>query len=171
MTEKIRKELYDGIDIKRKRTEFQGDREKIFSECCSLTTEITGNFLEEYDRHLNDRRGKKAYRDKGIRKSTVKNIYGEVECHRHVYETIDETGTRKYVYLLDGKVAFAGFSGSKEFHRIREAKIASEYNLDETQLRILNGYGAKGTQTIFSQRFCQLTLYRICKDVKTIVYI
>ena len=251
---------------------FKEIEEKIFRECCSMAAEVTGNFLEEYDRYLHDSRDKKAYRDKGLRRSTVKTVYGEVEYRRHVYEDMDESGTRKYVYLLDetldlktaglisqhyaeklvsgittksyrncaeevsattgqtisamgvwnivqalgweitgeekelakkhrktplkgkkeapvlfeetdgvniklqgrdrkatkngkaemkvaicydgwkqvakdrylldGKVAYAGFSGSKEFHRIREAKIASEYNLDETQFRILNGDGA-----------------------------
>jgi len=50
--------------------------------------------------------------------------------------------TGKDRYELDGKVAFAGFESSKEFHKIREAKIAAEYDLDETDLRILNGDGA-----------------------------
>jgi len=50
--------------------------------------------------------------------------------------------TGKDRYMLDGKVAFAGFESSGDFHRIREAKIASEYDLDETEVRILNGDGA-----------------------------
>ena len=45
-------------------------------------------------------------------------------------------------YSLDGKVAFAGFSKAPKFHATLEAKIAAEYNLCETQLRILNGDGA-----------------------------
>lgn len=45
-------------------------------------------------------------------------------------------------YLLDGKVAFAGFEKAEEFHRVREAKIASEYDIDETKIRLLNGDGA-----------------------------
>lgn len=45
-------------------------------------------------------------------------------------------------YVLDGKVAFAGFEKAEDFHRIREAKIAAEYDLDETGVRILNGDGA-----------------------------
>ena len=50
--------------------------------------------------------------------------------------------TGKGRYLLDGKVAFAGFLKAKDFHRIREAKIAAEYAIDETQIRLLNGDGA-----------------------------
>lgn len=50
--------------------------------------------------------------------------------------------TGKGRYLLDGKVAFAGFLKAREFHRIREAKIAAEYDVDETEIRLLNGDGA-----------------------------
>ena len=45
-------------------------------------------------------------------------------------------------YRLEGKVVFAGFEKSKDFHRKREAKIAQEYNTDEAVYRILNGDGA-----------------------------
>ena len=45
-------------------------------------------------------------------------------------------------YSLDGKVVTAGFEGAAEFHKTREAMIATAYNLDETRLRIINGDGA-----------------------------
>ncbi len=45
-------------------------------------------------------------------------------------------------YSLDGKIVTAGFNKAADFQRIREAMIASEYNLDEVQIRILNGDGA-----------------------------
>lgn len=45
-------------------------------------------------------------------------------------------------YRLNNKVVFAGFAESKEFHRIREAKINHIYNTDEIKYRILNGDGA-----------------------------
>ena len=56
------------------------------------------------------------------------------------YDGWKSTGKDRYV--LDGKVAFAGFEKSGDFHKIREAKIAAEYDLDETEVRILNGDGA-----------------------------
>jgi len=46
-------------------------------------------------------------------------------------------------YRLNGKVVTAGFTRAKEFHKIREAQIAKEYDLDETEVRILNGDGAQ----------------------------
>lgn len=53
---------------------FKEIEEKIFRECCSMAAEVTRNFLEEYDRHLHDSRDRKAYRDKGLRRSTVKTV-------------------------------------------------------------------------------------------------
>lgn len=52
---------------------------------------------------------------------------------------VDEGSGR---YSLDGKVVTAGFNRAADFHKIREAMIAFEYNLDEVQLRLLNGDGA-----------------------------
>lgn len=45
-------------------------------------------------------------------------------------------------YSLDGKVVTAGFEKAEIFQKKREAMIAAEYNLDETQLRFINGDGA-----------------------------
>lgn len=45
-------------------------------------------------------------------------------------------------YELVNKVACAGFEDISEFYRIKEAMIAKEYNIDEIQVRILNGDGA-----------------------------
>jgi len=65
---------------------------------------------------------------------------------------VDEGSGR---YSLDGKVVTAGFNKASDFQKIREAMIASEYNLDEVQLRFLNGDGAswikktKDKETVF----------------------
>ena len=45
-------------------------------------------------------------------------------------------------YSLDGKVVSVGFEKASDFQRLREAMIESEYNLDEVQIRFLNGDGA-----------------------------
>lgn len=46
-------------------------------------------------------RDKKKYRNKGLRQTTAKTVYGEVTYQRAVYEVIEEDGTRHFVYLLD----------------------------------------------------------------------
>lgn len=45
-------------------------------------------------------------------------------------------------YSLEGKVVTAGFYCSKEFQAVREAQIARQYDMDETQIRLLNADGA-----------------------------
>ena len=57
------------------------------------------------------------------------------------YDGWKKVGTDRYA--LDGKVVVAGFSKSKEFQEYREASIAEMYNLDETQLRIMNADGSE----------------------------
>ena len=58
-------------------------------------------------------------------------------------------------YRLEDKIVIAGIAKSKEFHEYREAAIAQTFDLDETQIRILNADGApwlkkvKDKSTIF----------------------
>ncbi len=56
------------------------------------------------------------------------------------YEGWKETSKNRYE--LVNKVACAGFEDISEFYKIKEAMIAREYNVDEIQMRILNGDGA-----------------------------
>ena len=56
--------------------------------------------------------------------------------------------TEKDRYTLDGKVVVAGFSKSKEFQEYREATIAQTYNLEETDIRIMNADGAEWIKNI-----------------------
>lgn len=45
-------------------------------------------------------------------------------------------------YSLDGKVVTAGFEKAAVFQKTRESMIAAEYDLDEVQVRFINGDGA-----------------------------
>jgi hypothetical protein len=56
------------------------------------------------------------------------------------YEGWKKIGKNRYE--LSNKVAVAGFEKAKIFHEYREARIAQKYNLDETEIRVLNGDGA-----------------------------
>lgn len=62
------------------------------------------------------------------------------------YDGWKETGKDRY--MLDGKVVVAGISESKEFQEYREATIAQTYNLDETEIRIMNADGAEWVKNI-----------------------
>lgn len=49
---------------------------------------------------------------------------------------------RKGRYELRNKIAVAGFEKARDFQKRKEGIIASKYNIDEVELRILNGDGA-----------------------------
>ena len=258
--------------IKDNQLTFKSLESDIYRFICEFGQRITKQILEMYDQRLKKERNKSIYRNKGLRTTSIKTLYGEVSYQRTVYETHDEYGQKHFVYLLDenlkleniglisenvveqivssitemsyrncareisgktgqsisamgvwniiqalgakleeeeaglvaenktgrlkgkgkapvlfeeadgvwlnlqgadkrkrkfpkaemklsiayngwksegqgklrlnGKVVTAGFIKAKEFHKIREAQIAREYNLDETEVRIMNGDGA-----------------------------
>ena len=68
--------------------------------CAAARAKMTGE-LEQLDRQLRDGRDKTKYRNKGLRATTVKTIFGEVTFRRTLYKTKDESGIIKHVFLLD----------------------------------------------------------------------
>lgn len=87
--------------VEEKLISFKEWEQKIFSYVCELGKESTTAMLEAYDKEVADERDKKNYRDKGIRTTTIKTVYGEVSYGRRVYQTKLEEGKKAYVYLLD----------------------------------------------------------------------
>lgn len=55
------------------------------------------------------------------------------------YDGWEKTGKKRYT--LRNKVMVCGFEDSKEFYRKKEGAIASVFNVDEVDIRILNGDG------------------------------
>ena len=80
---------------------FKELEKNIYAWICEIGRQFTQEFLERYDRLLMESRDKKKYRNKGLRQTTAKTVYGEVTYQRAVYEVIEEDGTRHFVYLLD----------------------------------------------------------------------
>lgn len=80
---------------------FKELEQKVFKYVCELGCEITRIILESYDKELAGSRDSRQYRDKGVRKTSIKTVYGEVEYWRRVYRTSLEDGKKAYVYLLD----------------------------------------------------------------------
>lgn len=87
--------------IKENGVTFKELEKNIFAWVCQIGRKFTKEFLERYDRMLMEERDKKKYRNKGVRQTTVKTVYGEVTYQRNVYEVTEEDGTRRFVYLLD----------------------------------------------------------------------
>ena len=86
---------------------FKELEKKIYSLACRWARDYARGVLEAYDERLAAGRDKKAYRDKGLRKTVVKTVFGEVEYRRHVYQTTREDGFRECVYLLDEQLGIA----------------------------------------------------------------
>lgn len=81
------------------------------------------------------------------------------------YDGWAEEGINRY--RLDGKVVFAGFMKSKDFHKVREAKIAKVYNTDEAKYRILNGDGANWIKKVPDKdTIFQLDIFHRNKAIK-----
>ena len=87
--------------IKQEGISFKELEQEIYRIICEMGRQMAVEILEGYDRELMETRDRKAYRHKGQRQTTIKTVFGEVTYKRAVYETRDEYGTKRYVYLLD----------------------------------------------------------------------
>jgi hypothetical protein len=68
---------------------------------CEIAAGLMRKYLESLDKELSETRDKKRYRHKGIRKTTIKTLMGEVEISRRIYQVANEEGTIEHRYLLD----------------------------------------------------------------------
>lgn len=106
---------------------FKTIEKNMFEKHCRNAIQETQEYLEALDIQLMESRDKNLFRHKGSKETTVKTVYGDVPYSRRVYETVDENGERKYVYLLD------------EFLKIKHTGLISE-NLAE---KIVSGITTK----------------------------
>ena len=82
-------------------TFFKDLEEECFNTACAAARAKMSGELEQLDRQLRDGRDKTKYRNKGLRATTVKTIFGEVTFRRTLYKTKDESGIIKHVFILD----------------------------------------------------------------------
>lgn len=87
---------------------FKEIEEKIFRMVCEWGQSFARDFLEKYDEFLMKNRDKEAYRNKGLRETTIKTVFGEVNYSRRVYETTRDDGLKEFVYLLDEQLHIPG---------------------------------------------------------------
>lgn len=87
---------------------FKEIEEEIFKMVCEWGQSFAREFLEKYDEYLMKSRDKGSYRNKGLRETTVKTVFGEVNYSRRVYETTRDDGIREFVYLLDEQLHIPG---------------------------------------------------------------
>ena len=87
---------------------FKELEQEIFKMICEWGQIFTRTFLEEYDTYLMDNRDKDAYRNKGLKTTTIKTVYGEVTYRRRIYEVTREDGIKEYVFLINEQLGIPG---------------------------------------------------------------
>lgn len=87
--------------LSKEKITFKDIEQFVYKVFCNAAAEFTGDLLKAIDEKLFRERDSREYRDKGLRKTTIKTVYGEVEYSRHVYLTKDEKGKTTTVYLLN----------------------------------------------------------------------
>jgi hypothetical protein len=65
---------------------FKNLEKNIFQWICEVGRNYTTELLQKYDIYLRDCRDKSVYRHKGLKRTTVKTVYGEVVYSRTIYE-------------------------------------------------------------------------------------
>lgn len=123
------------MSITEKGKEFKEIEEKIFQEVCAIGCAKIKEILEAIDLILRESRDKSIYRHKGNRKTVLKTTMGEVEYVRSMYETVEENGIKKYVYLLDEEIGIRGngfFSGLLSEYIVKASCESSYRNAAET---------------------------------------
>lgn len=83
------------------KVDLQEIEKKVFAMCMAEGREIMAKVLAEVDEQLFKQRDSKEYKSEGLRKTCLKTLMGEVEYNRRVYWTLDESGGKEYIYLLD----------------------------------------------------------------------
>ena len=109
--------------------DFNSLEENIFAYGCKMAREAMVEFLQSLDKWLMENRDKSIYRHKGYKKGCIKTIMGEVEYSRAVYEVLDETVSKKHIYLLDEYMKFEciGFISANLAERIADSACESSY--------------------------------------------
>ena len=94
-TMEIGKAYFDGA------RDFAGLEVGAYRIALSVGQEVLRWALEGADRILHDERDKSRYRDKGLRKTSLKTMVGDVDYRRHVYEDRAAVEQPRSVHLLD----------------------------------------------------------------------
>ncbi len=120
---------------------FKSFEKKVFDCGCKIAADVMKEYLQELDRELMKSRDKSILRHKGHRKTCIKTLMGEVEYSRAVYEVMDGSAERKFVYLLDEYMGFdnIGFVSSNLAEKIADNICVSSYASTAKNISELTG--------------------------------
>lgn len=127
--------------LQEKEIKFKSIERKIFKYGCEVACAEMKEMLEGIDRWLMQTRDKGIYRHKGQRKTCIKTLMGEVEYTRAVYEVMDDSAERKFVYLLDEYIGFdcVGFVSTNLAEKIAENICECSYAQTAKNISDLTG--------------------------------
>jgi hypothetical protein len=129
------------MTITEKQKNFKGIEGKILKYCYKLGRQLMKIIIEKIDKDLMERRDKNRYRHKGLKKTVIKTMMGEVEYSRAIYETKNEKGKKEYKYLLDEEIGIkeTGYISELLCEKIIEESCESSYRNTAKQIRELTG--------------------------------
>ena len=127
--------------LQQNKINFNSLEKNIFKYGCEVACEELKNILQEIDRWLMKTRDKAVYRHKGHRKTCIKTLMGEVEYSRAVYEIMDGSSERKFLYLLDEYMGFdcVGFVSSNLAEKIADNICECSYAQTAKNITDLTG--------------------------------
>lgn len=120
---------------------FKSLERNIFKYGCEVACEEMREMLQRIDQWLMKTRDRAVYRHKGHRKTCIKTLMGEVEYSRAVYEVMDGSSERKFVYLLDEYMGFdcVGFVSSNLAEKIADNICECSYAQTAKNITDLTG--------------------------------
>ena len=133
--------------ITEKVIKFKDFENEIYRGCLKLGCSMIKTALEKYDKELMASRDKTIYRNKGLRKSVIKTILGEVEYYRTIYKFINEDGKACFVYLLDMAMEMkgSGFISELLSEKIVTESLESSYRNTAREISELTGQSISHT--------------------------
>lgn len=141
---------------------FKEFEQKVFNAICELGRNLTTEALAKYDDELAKSRNVKDYRDKGVRKTSIKTVYGSVEYARRVYKHINEAGQTEYMFLLDEamKMDKIGLISTNLAEKVVEAVTQLSYRATANDVSRMTGQsishgGAWNLVQVLGEKICQ----------------
>jgi len=108
---------------------FKALEQDLYKYYCEQACKMMANTLEIIDKKLLDKRDKKKYRCKGLKKTCIQTIMGPVEYSRRIYKTTNEKGKIQHVFLLDKHLKFetVGQTSTNLAEKVVERALEESY--------------------------------------------
>lgn len=154
--------------INEERITFKEFEQKTFRMICQWGQEFTKEFLEKYDLYLMENRDKKAYRHKGLKRTSIKTVYGDVHYERRLYKTTREDGTEEFVFLLDEQLKISSVGLISENMAEQMVSAITEMSYRECAAKVTEMTG-QSISAMGVWNVIQSLGEKVCEDEKTLV--